>query len=262
MINILILSNCYNDLILLSDNIRRCDDSSMCTLTTTDVQEALSLISQQTVIFDMFVVNMQLPSTSGYSFEEKTRKYPIYRNTPFIFLTKNEHDLDSYHFLSTYESYKLRSYLRLPLKPLEVQSKFCLYLDSIFTRKVESYNDNQILRLQNKTGTADIPINNILYMEIQNKICTVYTTIGKFFIKRVSLSTVLEKIDSSRIIRCHRFYAINTSHIDYIEHIDSRKHLAHLKKYHLTCPIGNKYLNVISYKVRNSNSRQQYRPTL
>lgn len=241
MINILILGDNHNELILLSENIRRCDESSMCIVTTSDVQEALAFVDRQSIIFDIFIVNMRLSSCSGYAFESKVRRYSMYKNTPFIFLTKNKQDLDSYSYLSTYEAYKMHSYVLSPLDPLEVQSKFCLYLDSIFARQVESRNNNKILRLKRKSGTIDIPVEEILYLEIQNKICTIYSLKGKFFIRRVSLAKILNEIDASYILRCHRFYAVNTKNIDYIENINSRVSIAHLKGGYFTCPISKNY---------------------
>lgn len=242
MINILIISNNHNDLVSLSDSIRRCDDASMCILTSRDPQEALAVISQQTVIFDIFIVSMQLQSSSGNAFEKKVRRYPIYKNAPFIFLTKNRQDLDACSYLSTYESYKTRSFARLPLDPIEIQSKFCLYIDSIFANKIESKNNSRTLQIRRKGGNAFIPIKDILYLEIQNKVCTIYSTEGKYSIRRISLSKVLDIIDSPGIVRCHRFYAVNILNIESIERINSRNHVAHLKNSNMVCPVSESYL--------------------
>lgn len=245
MINVLVLSNNHNELITLSDNIRRCDKTSMCILTTNDPQEAIAFIKDQAIIFDVFVVNMRLRASSGYTFEKCVRKIPLYKYTPFIFLTKNEQDLDHYPFLSTFESYKTRSFAKMPLDPLELQSKFCLYLDYIFAKKIENNRNNQVLVLRRGKDTLEIRLRDIRYMEIQNKVCTIYSSQGKFFVRRISLSSLLKELACKDLIRCHRYYAINVTAIDYIERRNSKQLVAYFKEGRLTCPVSNLYLSDI-----------------
>ncbi len=242
MINILILCNRFQELIEASNNIRRCTDNSMCIISTTNVQEAKSMVEKQSFIIDIFVVAMYLKSGSGYSFEKEVRKNTIYTNTPFVFLTSNEQDLSLYSGLFSYEAHKKRVFSSLPIDALDIQSKFCLYLDAIIAKQIKRDSARETIRLEGIAGSVNIPISEIVYMEIQNKLCTIYTLTGKYLLHRTSLTKVLNEINSENIIRAHRFYAINLKQIKHIEYISSRKHIAHFRKSSLTCPISSKYM--------------------
>ena len=123
MINVLILCDSFKDLIEVSNNTRRCIEDSMCIISTSSIQEARSLIAQRDMIIDIFIVSMHLKSGSGYCFEKEIRKHPVYRNAPFIFLTRNAQDFRRDLGLPPHVTYRERVFTCLPVDSLDIQSK-------------------------------------------------------------------------------------------------------------------------------------------
>ncbi len=244
MIHILILSNAVSELEQISKNLRRCIDDSLCLVTTTDSHEALSFIQHHHVIFDIFIISVRLKKQSGYVIEKTIRKNRFYQFTPILFITPNSNMLD-FNPLSTFAAYRYHNYLAFPLDDLDIQGKFCLYLDSIYTNQIQIDKEDKKIRLKSATGSRNILIKNILYIEIQNKLCTIYSLDGKFILRRTSLSALLSKLDSPHLVRCHRYFAVNLKNVDYIEKNNSRLSTVHFHTSSLTCPVSSTYLKDI-----------------
>lgn len=240
MIHVFILSNTVSELEQISKNLRRCIDDSLCLVTTTDSHEALSFIQHHQIIFDLFIISVRLEKQSGYMVEKKIRKNRFYQFTPILFITPDSNMLD-FGPLSTFAAYRHHNYLAFPLDDLNIQGKFCLYLDSIYTNQIQTDKQNKKIHLKSSTGSRYIPIKSILYIEIQNKMCTIYSLQGKFLLRRTSLSAILAMVDSPHLVRCHRYFAVNLQNIDYIEKNSSRLSTIHFKTSSLTCPMSNTY---------------------
>ena len=244
MIHVLILSNTATELEQISKNLLRSADDSLCLVATTDSHEALSMIHQGQILFDIFIIAVRLKRQSGFMIENQIRKIRFYQFTPVLFITPDSRIL-GFDSLSTFPSYRLRNYIDFPLNDLDIQGKFCLYLDSIYTNQMQVDQQKKKIRLKNSTGSRDIPIKNILYIEVQNKLCTIYSLSGKFILRRTSLSSAIKQINSPSIVRCHRFFAANLDNIDYVERNHSRLSTLHFKSSSLTCPVSNIYLSAL-----------------
>ncbi len=242
MIHVLILSNTLSELEQISKNLLHCADDSLCLITTTDSLEALSIIHQRKIPFDIFIIAVRLEKQSGFMIEKQIRKIRFYQFTPILFITPDSR-LFGFDPLSTFPTYRLRNYIALPLDDLDIQGKFCLYLDSIYTHQIQVDQQHKKIRLKCSTGTRDVPIKNILYIEVQNKLCTIFTRSGKFLLRRTSLTSAMAQIHAPSIVRCHRFFAANLENIDYIERNHSRLSTIHFKSSSLTCPVSKVYLS-------------------
>lgn len=244
MIHALILSNTTAELEQISKNLLRSADDSLCLAATTDSHEALSIIHQGHILFDIFIIAVRLEKQSGFMIEKQIRNIRFYQFTPILFITQDSR-IFGFDPLSTFPSYRLRNYIDFPLDDLDIQGKFCLYLDSIYANQMQVDQQKKKIRLKNSTGSRDIPIKNILYIEVQNKLCTIYSLNGKFVLRRTSLSSAIKQIDSPSIVRCHRFFAANLDNIDYIERNHSRLSTLHFKSSSLTCPVSSTYLGAL-----------------
>lgn len=244
MIHALILTNTLSDLEQISKNLRHSTEDSLCLITTTDSHEALSMILQGQILFDIFIIAVRLDKQSGFMVEKQIRKNRFYQFTPILFITPDSR-LFGFDPLSTFPTYRLRNYIALPLNDLDIQAKFCLYLDAIYTNQIQVDQENKKIQLKGSAGSRNIPIKNILYIEVQNKRCTIYSLNGKFLLRRTSLSSAISQIGSPDIVRCHRFFAVNLKNVDYMERNNSRLSTLHFKSSSLTCPVSNVYLNAI-----------------
>lgn len=241
MIHALILSNTLSELEQISKNLLRSTEDSLCLITTTDSHEALSTIHQGRILFDIFIIAVRLEKQSGFMIEKQIRKIRFYQQVPILFLTPDSR-LFGFDPLSTFPTYRLRNYLTLPLDDLDIQGKFCLYLDSIYAKQMQVDRQKKKIRLKSAAGSRDIPIQNILYIEVQNKLCTIYSLNGKFLLRRTSLSSAIAQIHAPSIVRCHRFFAANLENVDYIERNHARLSTLHFKSSSLTCPASKVYL--------------------
>ncbi len=119
MIHVLILSKETSELAQLVKNLHRSIEDSLCVVTTTDSHEALSFIQRTPIIFDIFIIAVQLNHQSGYMVEKQIRKNRFYQSAPILFLTRDGHLID-YDPLATFPSYRLRNYISLPLDDLDI----------------------------------------------------------------------------------------------------------------------------------------------
>lgn len=243
MLSILIVSGELYHLEFLSSNIRRCIGDSMCIVTTSTFSEAVKIINKKDIIFDLFIINVQLKEKSGYLLEKLLRKQDVYRHVPILFLTQSSYNMIGYESLTTFLVYKHRNYIAFPLDPLDVQAKFCLYLDSIYKRQLEMNETRQSLEFRTASGIIDLPLESLLCMEIQDKVCTIYSTLGKFLVKRTSLNQILRKINSQSVVRCHRYYAVNVKKISFIEKKTTRSWTVHFTNSNITCPVSKTYFS-------------------
>jgi len=241
VIHVLILSNTRSELEQISKNLLRGAEDSLCLTVTTDSHEALTMIHQGQILFDIFIIAVRLEKQSGFMVEKQIRKIRFYKFTPILFITPDSR-IFGFDPLSTFSAYRLRNYIAQPLDDLDIQGKFCLYLDSIYTSQMQVDRQNKKIRLKSAAGSREIPIKDILYIEVQNKLCTIYSLSGKFLLKRTSLTAAIKQIDSPAIARCHRFFAANLKNVDYIERNHARQSTLHFRNSSLTCPASNTYL--------------------
>ena len=241
MINILILCKEKRNSALLAESICKCTDDSICIIATTDVDEAIEYITKQQITFDLFVISVKLGNRSGYKVENIIRKQRLYCQSPILFMTKDSYSLIGFPYLATYQAYKKCNYLSLPLDKIDIQAKVCLYLDSIAARQNQN-ECNHYLDVKSVGGIKKVPLKDVLYLEIQDKTCRIYTYQKQYEIKRTSLARVLENLNTSNIVRCHRYFAVNIENIDFIERRDSRQCIIHFTDSPQVCPASRTYL--------------------
>lgn len=242
MIHVMIICKELQNLIQLSASVRRGIDTSACIVTTAKAEEALSIIKRKQIRFDLFIIEVQLDGQSGYKLESAIRQSAWYSDAPILFITKESFKITGSSYLATYENYKKRNYISLPLENIDVQGKIGLYLDSIVAKQIRLSRDNRSVCLDNSGGLNRVRIRDILFLEVQSKVCTVHTLTDKYTLNRQSLSSMLAWLNSDDIIRCHRFYAVNARRIKTIERLDRRNWLLYLDKSSLTCPASQTYI--------------------
>ena len=190
----------------------------------------------------MFVIEVQLQDMGGHKLEEAIRAKKAYQETPILFITKGSYNLVGFSHLATYESSKKHNYISLPIDNIDVQGKIGLYLEKILANQLKYDRANRIITLNHARGTAKVPAKSILFMEIQNKQCTLHTTEGDYLVKRKSLSEMLSLFDSESLVKSHKCFALNADQITAVERVDKRNWAARFKNSDCTCPISKTYI--------------------
>lgn len=76
------------------------------------------------------------------------------------------------------------------------------------------------LEIKTRQGVVPIPMDNIVYIEVLNKICTVHTEKNSFQ-TYISLDALSELLDGTSFIRAQRSFIVNMKYIEsfYFDHI-------------------------------------------
>ena len=119
----------------------------------------------------------------------------------FIFFTSN-----SCYYAA--EAYKMQAdgYLLKPIVTEELESTLnkCLKnLDFIYKQ----------IRIHSKYMTINIPLKDIIYIEVFNKTCFIHTK-QKTVTSSVSLSELEEELKNEGFLRCHKSYLVNMHYIE------------------------------------------------
>lgn len=137
-----------------------------------------------------------------------------------------------------YEAFALNAvhYLLKPLtQPIVTEAiKRCL-------PRLSNNPPQQLLELKTVHGVMPIPMNHIRYIEVSNKICSIYFIKKRCLRVCISLNALYKRLDSSYFMRAQRSFVVNMHFIDvfYFDHIIlqggmeivlSRNNRAELKK--------------------------------
>ena len=113
----------------------------------------------------------------------------------------------------------------------EEWSSDVLFKDSIF--------------IKNRSRIEKLPIDEILYLEVEDRYSTVYTEGGKKFVLRMSIGDLQEKLPTDAIVRTHRKYSVNLSKITSIDVQDNLIYIGEV-----SIPISRSYKEVLLEKLQ------------
>ena len=149
--------------------------------------------------FDIILLDVVMPIFGGIETAQEIRKFD--KNVKIVFLTSSpEFAVDSY-------SVKASNYL---LKPVSTHKLF-ICIDELY----EEIKDEDKHILIRQSGTYhNVPINNIEFLEAQNKAVKFSLADGGQIISSEKLYICEEKLlTESNFFKCHRSYIVNLHHI-------------------------------------------------
>lgn len=128
-------------------------------------------------------------------------------NTPFIFIT-------SYFNASTVARAKVTQPLAYLLKPfnqydIRINVEMALY-------KTELDTENTTVYLKVQSGSVQIDLKEILYLEAQDNYTQITTLSGQHLISQ-TLKSILEKLPESDFVRTHKSFAVRLDAISMIK---------------------------------------------
>ena len=191
--------------------------------------EALSLFYQNTadiVIIDVFLDG----NPEGIAFAETISISPA-ASKPFVFLTSsNDRQIFERAKLTRPFSFLLKPFNELEiLYALEIAvEKFYDQTDVFLSDDQDTVLSTDSLFIKKKNSLKKVLIDDIVYIEVEERYCNIITEQEKFVIM-ISLTKLSELLESSRFVRTHRNYIVNT---DKIEEIMLNDNLVLLKGNH------------------------------
>lgn len=191
--------------------------------------EALKLFYANTV--DIIIIDVFLDGKpDGITFAETINIIPN-ASKPFVFLTSSQDR-------QIFERAKLTkpfSFLMKPFNELEILyaiemavEKFYEQTNVFLTEEQDTVISSDFLFIKKKKSLKKVALNDILYIEVEERYCNIITEKEKFVIQ-ISLTKISDLLDPNRFTKTHRNVIVN---VDKIEEIILADNLIILKGNH------------------------------
>ncbi|MBX9807163.1 MAG: response regulator transcription factor [Flavobacteriaceae bacterium] len=178
--------------------------------------EALKLFYEKPI--DIIVIDVFLDGKpDGITFAETINIIPN-ASKPFVFLTSSQDR-------QIFERAKLTkpfSFLMKPFNELEILyalemavEKFYEQNNVFLSEDQDTVISNDFLFIKKKNALKKVAINDILYIEVEDRYCNIITEKEKFVIL-ISLTKISALLDANIFIRTHRNIMVNSNKIEEI----------------------------------------------
>ena len=253
MITILIAGNDIHDNERIAGSVIGGTELTTCVICTRSASETLKIAESGTYKIDLFILSIKMKEQSGHRLAEQLRKIPEYRDCPILFVTNLSYNLSGFPDLATVHSYRKHNYISLPVDRIDVQGKLGLYLEAIQSAQSGRSLEERAVYLNHEKGEVLIQVKEILYAEVRNKICSIYTAEECYEISRKNLSEIMEVLDNGYLLRCHRGFALNVKQLRGIEKIDRRLWKAIFPVSSGNCLISKSYVEAVMDRYKSVN---------
>jgi DNA-binding LytR/AlgR family response regulator len=253
MITILIAGNNIHDNERIASSVIGGTELTTCVICTRSASEALKIAESGTHKIDLFIISIKMKEQSGHRLADQLRKIPEYRDCPILFVTNLSYNLSGFPDLATFHSYRKHNYISLPVNRIDVQGKVGLYLEAIQSAQSGRSLEERAICLCHEKGEVLIHVKDILYAEVKNKLCSIYTAEECYEISRKNLTEIMEILDNRYFLRCHRGFALNVKQLKGIEKVDRRlwKAIFHISCG--TCLISKTYIEAVMDQYKSIN---------
>jgi len=191
--------------------------------------DALKLFYENTI--DIIIIDVFLDGKpDGITFAESINIIPN-ASKPFVFLTSSQDR-------QIFERAKLTkpfSFLMKPFNELEILyalemavEKFYAQTNVFLSEEQDTVISSDFLFIKKKKSLKKVAIQEILYIEVEERYCNIITEKEKFVIL-ISLTKINDLLDKNKFVRTHRNTIVN---IDKIEEIIPADNLILLKGNH------------------------------
>lgn len=178
--------------------------------------DALALFYQQTV--DIVIIDVFLNGNpDGIAFAETINITPDAAR-PFVFLTSS----NDRQIFDRAKLTKPFSFLLKPFNELEILYALEIAIEKFYGQTNVFLSDDQdtvvstdSLFIKKKNTLKKVRMDDIIYIEVEERYCNIITEHEKFVIM-ISLTKLSELLESSKFVRTHRNYIVNTSKIEEI----------------------------------------------
>jgi len=178
--------------------------------------DALKLFYTNTV--DIIIIDVFLDGKpDGITFAESINIIPN-ASKPFVFLTSSQDR-------QIFERAKLTkpfSFLMKPFNELEILyaiemavEKFYEQTNVFLTEEQDTVISNDFLFIKKKNSLKKVALQDILYIEVEERYCNIITEKEKFVIL-ISLTKISALLDPAKFIRTHRNTIVNSDKIEEI----------------------------------------------
>lgn len=205
------------------------------------LDEAYKLIKQY--IFDLLLIDLNLPDGSGIDFAKYLRELPEYKLTGIVVITTNSHNI-----LQTFKEIHCYDFLVKPYKNEEVKKIIQTFKENTAIDE-EDDNNYSIVTLDNRVKIK-VYHKEIVYVEYSYKKCIICTIKRKLNCKKTSLVKFLEELNCDKIVQSHKSFLVNVDYIAEIEKVYQKMWRIHFKGIDETADLSVRYKDNV-FKVWN-----------
>lgn len=172
------------------------------------VKEALEIVNSKKV--DLIFQDINLPDGTGIELAKKIRKISGYELTGIVFITS-----EMFQVVDAFKNTHCYDFL---VKPYSIDDiKRIIDVFNKENQEVdEDKGDYSIINIDNNVSVK-VYHNDIIFVEYVSRKCIIHTIKNDIECKNITLSKLLEEIESDTIIQSHKSYIVNTKYIEKID---------------------------------------------
>lgn len=178
-------------------------------------EEALKILKE--IKMDFFYIDISLKDSSGLDLAVEIRNIEKYKFSWIVFITTHVN-----YMIQAFKEIHCYDYIIKPYDKDEVIRMTKLLISGSHALNSLKNKDKHIVFELQKGISVKINVDEIIFIEINFRIMTLYTKCGKYKVKRLSLSKVLEMINSDNIMQSHKSFAVNIDFVSMIESTSSK----------------------------------------
>ena len=179
-------------------------------------QEALTMFYKNTI--DIVVIDVFLDGKpDGITFAETINIVPN-GVKPFVFLTSSK----DRQIFDRAKLTKPFSFLMKPFNELEILYALEMAVEKFYEQTNVFHSEDQNTVISNDTlfikknkSLKKVKIEDIVYIEVEDRYCNIITDVEKFVIL-ISLTKIIQLLDAGKFCQTHRNYIVNLSKIQEI----------------------------------------------
>lgn len=157
---------------------------------------------------DVVFIDIHLKKSNGIEFAKEFRKMHGYKLTWIIFITTHKD-----YMMQAFKQVHCYDYILKPIKKETIES-IIKTLNS--SSSLNNSYEKEYVVFNKKDMIIKICVEDIIFIEVNVRTCTVHAKTGIYFVNRISLKSILNKINKDYIIKTHRSYAVNAYEVDKI----------------------------------------------
>lgn len=195
----------------------------------------------ENVDIDLFILDIDLPDTSGIKIAKKIRNISKYELTYMVFITTHIYlQLDAFKRVHCYD------FLEKPYRKEELIKIIDRLSRGISNQKQQTKSDRQRVSFQMKDFIIKVYTDEILFIEAQRRNCIVHTKEKVYTIKSMTIKKVIEILPKEYFMRTHRSYIVNLKNIQQIEKDEKNSWAIYFEGYSIPAYVSNSYKSEFS----------------
>lgn len=178
-------------------------------------EEAIKTLEE--TFIDFFYIDISLKNSSGLELAFEIRKIEKYKFNWIIFITTNIQ-----YMLQAFKEIHCYDYIIKPYDKDEVIKMTKELIEGSHIHRKEKNKDKHVIFNLKNGISIKLNVDEIIFVEVNFRIMTVYTKNGSYEVKKLSLNKALEMISCNNIVQSHKSFIVNTNYINKVENISSK----------------------------------------